>query len=300
MKKQLIFSERYSSIIEKGDLTADFSSQAYEKINNCLNDFDEIDRIYPCRYDSYTVDVLTSEKAYETLCEKHGWEKEKKRIDAEWLAQQGYVVVFDLIELWYSELSSGEQIDFQKNLNEIFDDFDQPWRIVNGKMYHIDPTQFERDLQLKHLELLNEIACSIPVFQSALNEYLSAIDAYKHDDYKNCVLEAEKSYESALKIACNIESKTAKDLIGSFANIDSVKNSLPSTMKPEGFRDNVLKTLPYIRNNCNVGHGDGLATVQISKPMAKLSLDLCASLCTYVINIYKKEKKVYNDDDLPF
>lgn len=307
MARSLLFSERYSSILTDQEFAAEFFPELYAKISNCLYEFDEPALEQPSRYDSWTVNTSASVKACIALFERYGWPTDNiGDVDAEWLFRQGYAITFDLIELWCNALSVGEQRDFQERINGIFDDYDQPWRIVTGKLFRIDPAQFERDLQLKHIALLQLCSCSEPVFQSALQEFMAAVEAFNRGEYKTCVLEAEKSYESTLKIICKVASGTAAQLLSAFLLSDYVKD-IPTTMNPEGFKNNVLMSLPYIRNNSNVGHGDGNASVLISKELAKLSINLCASLCTYMVELYlslsegeNSDEQILEDGDLPF
>ena len=53
-----------------------------------------------------------------------------------------------------------------------------------------------------------------------------------------------------------------------------------------GFESQVMKALPFIRNNSGADHGAGAKAVVISKPMAKLAVNLAAALDTYLIEEY--------------
>ena len=77
-------------------------------------------------------------------------------------------------------------------------------------------------------------------------------------------------------------------------------------MTKEGFREKVLMSLPYIRNNSAADHGAGAVPIQISKELAKLALNISASLCTYLIENYlaslniKQPNKGTDSGDIPF
>lgn len=58
--------------------------------------------------------------------------------------------------------------------------------------------------------------------------------------------------------------------------------NLPNTINPVGFKDSVLMSLPFIRNNA-ASHGAGAVDSSISKSLANLAINLAASLCTYLI-----------------
>ncbi len=51
-----------------------------------------------------------------------------------------------------------------------------------------------------------------------------------------------------------------------------------------------MMSLPFIRNNSGSDHGAGAKDIIISKPMAKLALNLAAALNTYLIEEYKLSK----------
>lgn len=63
-------------------------------------------------------------------------------------------------------------------------------------------------------------------------------------------------------------------------------------MKPDGFREKVMMTLPYIRNNSGADHGAGTATPIISKSLANLAINLASALNTYLIEAYKTRRNV--------
>lgn len=97
---------------------------------------------------------------------------------------------------------------------------------------------------------------------------------------------AEKSYESVLKVIIGVTKGNAKELTTKF--ISSVNPKLPTTINPEGFRNNVMMALPYIRNNSSCDHGAGEVQVVIEKSFAKLAVNIASALNTYLIEEYKK------------
>lgn len=82
-----------------------------------------------------------------------------------------------------------------------------------------------------------------------------------------------------------VDKGNAKDLVTKVKD----KLDLPQTLKPDGFKDNVLMSLPYIRNNAS-SHGAGSEPVIISKTLANLSINLSAVLCTYLIEESSQDK----------
>lgn len=93
----------------------------------------------------------------------------------------------------------------------------------------------------------------------------------------------EKSYESMLKIMLGSAKGNASALTQRYVE---EKIHLPENVNVNGFKDSVLMSLPYIRNNC-AAHGAGEANVVISKSLAHLAINMASSLNTYLIEEYK-------------
>jgi hypothetical protein len=102
--------------------------------------------------------------------------------------------------------------------------------------------------------------------------------------YAEAISNAEKSYESVLKVICDILKGTADQLTKEY--IDKTLCSLPATMKKEGFREKVLMALPFIRNNSSSDHGAGGSPANISRPLAQLAINLSAAMSTFLIEEY--------------
>ena len=113
--------------------------------------------------------------------------------------------LFDLIELQYDELSdepeNGKE-GFRKEINETFRENDSPWLFADGRLVKIDSKQFEQDLKLKALEMLRELRDAEPAYQAAYDELMKAVEFLEKGDFAEAVGNAEKSYESVIKVIC--------------------------------------------------------------------------------------------------
>ena len=188
----------------------------------------------------------------------------------------------------YIELSQGEKAEFQAGINTVLTRRDLPWLLCEGRMIKVDAEQFESDLKAKALELLGKMKNCEPVFQAAYGEFLSALEYYLKDDYMATISNAEKSYESILKVITGNAKGNANRLTMDYTSKYCV--NLPTSMNVEGFRSNVMMSLPYVRNNSSSDHGAGAVSVVISKSLANLALNLAASLNTYLIEEYRIAK----------
>jgi hypothetical protein len=204
--------------------------------------------------------------------------------------------LFDLLELQYDELSEKEAADFQAQLNELLRGEEVPWLLCGGKMVKIDAKQFELDMKAKGLERLNVLKDSEPKFQAAFDELMRACEFLEKAEYADAVLYAGKSYESTLKVICNVAKGTAEQLCKNYAG-NILSGNLPSQISAEGFKEKVLMSLPYIRNNTPSGHGAGSSPVEIPKQMANLAINLAAALIAFLVEQYATSKAMPRDDN---
>ena len=204
------------------------------------------------------------------------------------LAEAFTPYLFDVIELQYKKLSSGEQVKFQIEINNVFSDNDIPWLLHDGRMIKVDSQQFEQDLKQKALLQMQELTKVEPVFQSAYVELVKAIEFFQKGDYAEAISNAGKSYESVLKILLDVDNGNADMLTTKIANNEYL--TLPCGMTPVGFKDKVLMSLPYIRNQSSASHGAGRNQVEIPKSLANFAINLAASLDSYLIDTYVEQK----------
>lgn len=294
-----LFSERYGELLqdesswfgEDDGGTVPYNAKVL--IARVMEDFREPISIQPNRYDSYTVDTDALNLAISELNEnvdyrvvdldmmRMGWGLDEVHT----LANVYTPHLFDLIELQYEELSDDAENGkggFRREINEVFREHDIPWLLVDGRLVKIDPSQFEQDLKLKALSEMKELKDADPLYQGAYDELRKAVGFLGRGDYAEAVINAEKSYESVLKVICGpgSETETASVLVKRLLETD--KLPLPEGLKPEAFQSNVLMSLPVIRNKA-AAHGSGATRCEMSGPMANLAVNLACALDTYLI-----------------
>ena len=280
----ILFSERYKDKIDYGHGQAvdricdDVTYEVKCKLSDVMHDFAEPQILHPNRYNNYEVTTDALEQARIIFDDKMGAPIAYNPINALFTPH-----MFDIIELQYNELTENERLAFQQAIDEVFQDNDLPWVLHDGRMVKIDSCQFEMDLKNKALSLMKELKDAEPVFQSAYTELTDAAEALEKNDFQSAINNAEKSYESILKVIVGNDNGNAEMLINQYMKYVTI----PETMTKEGFKGNVMKSLPFIRNNSGADHGAGSKTVVISKPMAKLAVNLACALDTYLIEEYK-------------
>lgn len=289
---RMIFIDRYANVLDK--ICEGIGCSYNDSLLNVMYEFSEPLLIHPNRYDSFTynTDAFTVALEQFNRIMKRDFHigilhnPFEKTPDTNSLSVQPIYYVFSIIELQYKELSYNEAIEFTCAINQRLSENELPWKLVDGKMIKIDAQQFECDLKAKTLELMKELRDAEPKFQSAYTELTAAIEAFEKEDYQSAINNAGKSYESVLKVILDADRGNADKLTNQY--MEQILD-VPDTMAKAGFREKVMMALPFIRNNSGVDHGAGAKEVVISKPMAKLAINLAASLDTYLIEEYAKK-----------
>lgn len=294
-----LFSKRYEELLQgesswfgvDDDGTVPYSVKV--KIARVMEDFREPICFQPSRYDGYTVNTDALDLAIHKLNEHVDYQIVDLDMmcmgsgldEVHALASVYTPHLFDLIELQCEELSDDAENGkdgFRREINEVFREHDIPWLLVDGRLVKIDPGQFEQDLKLKALSEMKELKDADPLYQGAYDELRKAVGFLGRGDYAEAVINAEKSYESVLKVICGpgSETETANGLV--MRLLEAGKVSLPEGLKPEAFQSNVLMSLPTIRNKA-AAHGSGATRCEMSGPMANLAVNLACALDTYLI-----------------
>lgn len=294
-----LFSERYEELLQDesnwfgGDDGGSVPYSAKVLIARVMEDFREPINLKPSRYDNYTVDTDALDLAIRELNESVDYrvvDLDMMRMgsgldEVHALANVHTPHLFDLIELQYEELSDDAENGkggFRGEINKVLREQDIPWILVDGRLVKIDPKQFEQDLKLKTLGEMKELKDACPLYQGAYDELRKAIDFLGRGDYAEAVINAEKSYESVLKVILGSESETEAANGLTKRLLEAGKLSLPVGLKPEALQSSVLMSLPIIRNKA-AAHGSGATGREMSGPMANLAVNLACALNTYLI-----------------
>lgn len=294
-----LFSERHGELFQDepnwfggdGDSNVPYSVKVL--IARVMEDFREPISFQPSRYDSYTVDTNALYLAIKGLNEHVDYrvvDLDMMRMgsgldEVHALANVYTPHLFDLVELQYKELSDDAENGkdgFRDEINKVFREHSIPWFLVDGRLVKIDPKQFEQDLKLKALNRMEALKDANPLYQGAYDELRKAIDFLGRGDYAEAVINAEKSYESILKVILGSEFETEAANGLTMRLLDTGKLALPEGLKPEAFQSNILMSLPIIRNKA-AAHGSGTTGREISAPMANLAVNLACALDTYLI-----------------
>lgn len=284
------FSEKYKSLYSSDDGKIDeryfgnFTTNKKRKLISIIIKFDEPKLIYPDRYSSYSINTCAFNLVGDKLTELYNYNLFEHIPDIEldeYLCTFDLGKIFNIIECQWQILSNEEKEEFTSEINIVFDQNELPWKLCDGHLIKIDAQQFELDLKRKTLEKLNELANLEPMFKPTYNELLDALDFLNNDKYAEAINNANKAYESIMKVILNEDKGNANQL----AKAITGKLNLPDAIS-RGFDNNVLMSLPYLRNNLS-SHGAGKQDVGISKNLSNLSINLSCSLITFLISEFK-------------
>lgn len=121
---------------------------------------------------------------------------------------------------------------------------------------------------------------SDPIYKSANQEFLAALDDYKRGDYRDCLAKCGSCLESVLKILCSQnnwsyrQDDTASRLIGIVrerAGLDT-------------YFDQPLMIIATLRNRLSSSHGAGVETKTATKNIALFALNSTATAIVFLVS----------------
>ena len=196
--------------------------------------------------------------------------------------------VIDVIELSFQcidrvarnepDLFSPMIISPDEAINELNDRFRE-----HGVGYQYESGQIVKiNSQLAHSEMVKPALSflSEPIYKGANEEFLKAHEHYRKKNYKDCVNNCLKAFESCLKIICQkrgwnySEGDTANRLIA----IVFDKGLIPPLMQSHfsGLRSALESGVPTVRNK-QAGHGQGPNQIVVPEYIPSYILHLTAS-----------------------
>ena len=131
-------------------------------------------------------------------------------------------------------------------------------------------------------------------FRGAEEEYLAAFECLRRGDNKDAILNAEKAFESTIKVICNLLGFDYKD--------DDSAKRLVETLKKNGFFPSYLNTYidrlcamleegaPVIRNK-ESGHGQGAEIKATANEYVEYVLNTVASDIVFMYRLFTRHCK---------
>lgn len=160
-------------------------------------------------------------------------------------------------------------------LNHRFREHGVGYQYESGQIIKVDSEFVHSEAVKPALSLLSD-----PIYKGANEEFLKAHEHYRERNYKDCVNNCLKAFESCLKVICQkrgwnySERDTANRLIA----IVFDKGLIPPLMQSHfsALRSTLESGVPTIRNNQS-GHGQGPDEIIVPEYIASYILHLTAS-----------------------
>lgn len=161
-------------------------------------------------------------------------------------------------------------------LNRRFRQHNVGYQYESGQIIRVDSQFIHSEVMKPTLSFL-----SAPIYKGANEEFLKAHEHYRKGNYKDCINNCLKAFESCLKTICqnrewhyDDKRAAAKNLIQIVLNNDLIPDFMESHFS--GFRGALESGLTALRNR-NAGHGQGPEKVPSSDYVAAYALHLTAS-----------------------
>jgi tetratricopeptide (TPR) repeat protein len=162
---------------------------------------------------------------------------------------------------------------------------DLPFIIVpfNSKYLHVETIHKPREL------MYNED------FKGALDEFERALDSYRKENYDDCIVKANKAFESTLKTILTKKGKTfdeSKDgitqLVDKIKDIDLIDSRFQGIFT--AFWQCLKQGASNIRNTASIAHGQGETIKKVQKRYADFVLRNTGTNICFLIEHYKEMK----------
>ncbi|MBJ9306974.1 hypothetical protein I5496_01980 [Citrobacter freundii] len=206
--------------------------------------------------------------------------------------------IIELLSRCIINLVEKNPSEFRYNADETISEINTRFK-ENGIGYQFENTEIIRvDSQFIHSEVVKPVLHlfnSIDYYEGALDEFLSAHEHYRHENFKECLNDCLKAFESLMKAIHDRngwnynKTDTASKLINSCLE----KNLIPSYLQSQftSLRTMLETGVPTIRNK-NSGHGQGSEIIEVPKELVSYMLHITASNLLYLAQCDKELQRM--------
>lgn len=170
---------------------------------------------------------------------------------------------------------------YTAELNQRFDQHSVGYQYTGGMIIRRDAEFVHASVTKPVLRLLAD-----PKYAGANEEFLKAHTFYRDRDYKNCLVECGKAFESVLKSICQHRGWTFDPKATASKLIDLVlaKELIPGYLQTHfsGIKNTLADGVPTIRNKKGA-HGQGPAPVAVPQSLASYQMHLTATTILYLV-----------------
>lgn len=294
-----IFSKRCKIALEKKNMRVSIPKNTRNRILRLLNNFNDSEYVNTEMGGYYTNTIEQLQKRFK---DEHGIDKLKAfSEDGEGPARpsdfEGFILrgnyppyIFDFIELFYDSLDSysSQEIDFQRNFNQIMEESNLPWRMAEGEIFPVDSQYIEGTILRKSYDLLNEVG-----FEGALKEFEKARSDLINGDCAGAIQNANLAVESTIKGILKIERAKPGELYRKLIELKLIPAYYEGFL--DAFEKNILRCVAIMRNEeKGAGHGQGPKVNEIPMELAELGVHLAGVLIHYLIKKYISTHNLQN------
>jgi hypothetical protein len=244
------------------------------------------------------VNILRREYGVSSLVSEW-YDKESEELENFFLTCEDNEKILDVIELVFHVIDNATR-DFAYSLDASPNSTaDEAIEELNGRFrehgigYAYESGQLIRkDSEYLHSEVIKPVIRILenPEFQGANEEFMKALEHYRHENYKECLNECLKAFESTMKIICHKrnwqynQNDTAKRLI----EICLSNNLIPSFLQTQvtALKSVLESGVPTIRNKLS-GHGQGTQKSTVPQHFAEYALHTTASTILFLVDSEK-------------
>jgi hypothetical protein len=246
---------------------------------------------------------------HDALCREYGLfrlgeplEQEPSALINYFLSCSDHERVLDIIELSFHAINTiarESQYQFEADdlkckpddaineLNARFQEHGVGFQFESDKLIRVDSQFLHSDAVKPALILLgNEKR-----FEGANEEFLKAHEHYRNGRYKECLVDALKSFESVMKAICDKQkwaygqNHTAQKLISVCFSNGLVPGFLQTQFT--SIKSLLESGVPTVRNKLG-GHGQGTTNIQVTESIASYALHLAASNIVFLAKLEKE------------
>lgn len=213
------------------------------------------------------------------------------------LATKNVDRLLDVVELSF-RTSRSLQIRYPEHarvIGQLLEEFNQRCResafgyhIEQGLVIRVDSTYTHSEIVKPTLTLLAQ-----DIFSGPNQEFLNAHEHFRHDRYKECIVDCLKAFESTMKAIATIRGwtipnkATAKDLIDACFEHELIDPMLRSHFT--GLRTTLEAGVPTLRNRV-AGHGQGAVPVAVPSYLAQYVLNLTGTNISMLAHAHAQTK----------
>ena len=206
--------------------------------------------------------------------------------------------LLDALELFYEIIDVGNRNSYQQGLNQIMDESNLVWRMLDGKIFPVNSGYIEEHISKRAFELLHELK-----FEGALYEFEKARTALVNGDNPGAISNANLAVESTIKGILRIDCAKPGELYRRLIDSGIVPEYYDGFLKI--FEKDILRSVATARNQeLGAGHGQGAEVNKIPPALAELAINLSGVLIKFLIERHleqaNQKQTQANEEDVPF